>query len=73
MIVLLTGFDCAGVDQGEEGLGKVRRTLRGSKGSLTSFHRSPQRSDALATVFAGFYRMSAGDPTGNSGFLQEVC
>jgi hypothetical protein len=27
-------------------LGKVRRTLRGSRGSLTSFHRSSQRSGA---------------------------
>ena len=39
-------YDCAGVDQGEEGLEKVRRTLRGAKGSLTSFHRSSQSSDA---------------------------
>lgn len=39
-------FDCAGVNQGKEGLERVRRTLRGSKGSLTSPQRGSQRSDA---------------------------
>ena len=65
-------FHCARMDQGEECLGKVGKAQRGSKGSLTPFHRVSQ---SLATKkpclwaptgsLQGFYRMF-------QEFLQEV-
>jgi len=49
----------------KESLGKVRRARRGSRGSLTSFHRSPQHS--------GAWQLSLQAPTGClQGILQET-
>ena len=67
------GFDCAGAIRMEgkhgQGQGSEERSQRVSS-------ISPQKSTTFgcsATEFAGFYRKSAGDPTGNSRILQEVC
>jgi len=49
----------------KEGLERVRRARGGSRGSLTSFHRSPQCS--------GAWQLSLQAPTGRlQGILQET-
>ena len=69
----LLGLDCAGVVQREGRLGKVQEDFERFQGIPNIIPQKFTTFRCLATVFADFYRMSAGDPTGNSRFLQEVC
>ena len=71
-LCFLLGLDCAGVVEGKEGLGKVRRTLRGSRGSLTWFHRSPQRSGARQPSLQASTGCLQGILQETQEFLQDV-
>ena len=69
----LLGLDCAGVVQRGGRLGKGQEDSERFQGIPDIIQQKFTTFRCLETVFASFYRMSAGDPIGSSGFLQEVC